>query len=85
MTFADIISNPVGKHSVCVKWNLKAERRAQQQQQQQQVSVRQQSTLNSQPVTVHSASIPHSPVHCTGPYISQSWLKEWNRRRHRRV
>jgi len=37
---------------------VKAEIRAQQQQ--QQVSVRQQSTLNSQPV---AASCPHSLVH----------------------
>jgi len=39
-------------------------------QQQQQVSVCRQSTLNSQPVAVHSSSSPHFPFH--SPHTSAS-------------
>jgi len=57
LKFADIISNPVDKHSARVKWKQRFEHSSSCSR--RSVSVRQQLKINSQPV---ASSSPHSPV-----------------------
>ena len=63
LKFADIISNPVNKQSVCVKWKQKCDHSSSSSN--RSVSVSQQSTLNSQ--TVHGLSRSIQPAVPTPP------------------